>query len=155
MKRLLVLAGLLFSGLPATAATNWNEVQQIESTIERLGARVMWMNMNTDRCARRGMLGFYQISTRTVVMCQQRLRSSAEPLIDTLKHEGWHAVQNICNGGRAVLTDDKIRTLLSEEDKSNLREFYDASQHRLEAEARALENVPTYAYLRGVHHYCA
>ena len=154
MKQLFLLAGFLFSGLPATATTNWTEVQQIETTIERLGTRVLWMNMNTDRCARRGLLGFYRLSTRTVVMCQQRLRTSNEPLIDTLKHEGWHAVQELCNGGRAVLSDDKIRALLSESDKFNLRNYYDAGVHRIEAEARAIENVPTHAYLRGVNHYC-
>ena len=154
MRRCLLLAGLLISGLPATATTNWNEVQQIESRIERLGARVFWMRMNTGTCAQRGLLGVYDLRKRTVFMCQQRLRSSSEPLIDTLKHEGWHAVQSICNGWRPVLGDHKIRALLSQSDKEILRESYDESQHRMEAEARAIENVPTEAYLRGVDHYC-
>lgn len=154
MRRLAVLAGLLSIALPASA-TNWSEVQQIESRIERLGARVYWMRMNTGICAQRGLLGLYKVRARTVYMCQQTIRSSSEPLIETLKHEGWHAVQQICNGGRAVLNDSKIRALLTESDKSNLRKFYSSSDHRLEAEARALETIPTYAYLNGVNHYCS
>ena len=153
MKRLSLLAGLLFSAVPVSA-TDWKEVQEVESRIERLGARVYWSNMNTGVCAQRGMLGIYKIRERTVYMCQQSIRNSREPLMETLKHEGWHAVQQICNGGRAVLSDAKIRALLSEGHKRTLRQHYDASQHRLEAEARALEAVRTHAYLRGVNHYC-
>ena len=153
MKQLALLAGLLFVAAPVSA-TNWTEVQQIESRIERLGARVYWSKMNNGLCSKRGLLGTFQISTRTVYMCQQSIRDSGEPLIETLKHEGWHAVQYICNNSRAVLSDAKIRVLLSEGDKRTLRKHYDASQHRLEAEARALEAVPTHAYLRGVNHYC-
>ena len=153
MKRLALLAGLLFSAVPVSA-TNWTEVQQIEARIERLGAKVYWSRMNTGPCADRGLLGRYYLSRRTVYMCQQAIRDSSEPLIETLKHEGWHAVQQLCNNGRAVLSDDKIRNLLSEGDKRTLRKHYDARQHRLEAEARALEQVPTHAYLRGVNHYC-
>jgi len=153
MKRLALLAGLLLSAVPVSA-TNWTEVQQIESRIERLGARIYWSKMNTGVCSKRGRLGLYKIRERTVYMCQQAIRDSGEPLMETLKHEGWHAVQQLCNNGRAVLSDDKIRVLLSEGDKRALRKHYDASQHRLEAEARALEEVPTHAYLRGVNHYC-
>ena len=154
MHRLVILTGLLITALPVSA-TNWSDVQQIESRIERLGARVYWMRKNTGVCSRRGLLGVYRVQERTVYMCQQTIRTSSEPLIETLKHEGWHAVQQLCNGGRAVLSDDKIRALLTESDKANLRQFYEASDHRLEAEARALENVPTHAYLNGVNHYCS
>ena len=153
MKRLALLAGLLLSAVPVSA-TDWTEVQQVESQIEQLGARIYWSKMNTGVCSERGMLGIYKIRERTVYMCQQAIRDSGEPLMETLKHEGWHAVQQLCNNGRAVLSDAKIRALLSEGDKQTLRKHYDASQHRLEAEARALEAVPTHAYLRGINHYC-
>ena len=153
MKRLALLAGLLFSAVPVSA-TNWTEVQQIESRIERLGAKIYWSRFNTGECSPRGRLGVYKVRERTVYICQQAIRDHRQPLMETLKHEGWHAVQELCNNGRAVLSDDKIRALLSEGDKRTLRERYSASQHRLEAEARALEAVPTHAYLRGVNHYC-
>lgn len=153
MKRLALLAGLLLSAVPVSA-TDWTEVQQVESQIEQLGARIYWSRMNTGVCSERGMLGIYKFRERTVYMCQQAIRDSGEPLMETLKHEGWHAVQQLCNNGRAVLSDAKIRALLSEGDKQTLRKHYDASQHRLEAEARALEAVPTDAYLRGINHYC-
>ena len=156
MKRLLVLAGLLLSGLPATAAINWNDIETVEHRVEQLGARVMWMRLNQGICAKRGLLGVYRLSTKTVYMCQQRIRDyEPEQLLSTLKHEGWHAVQQLCNGGRSVLSDDKIRALISEQDKDILRSGYDSSQHRLEAEARALEHIPTYAYITGVNHYCS
>ena len=153
MKQLALLAGLLLMAAPVSA-TNWTEVQKIESRIEKLGARIYWSRMNTGVCSERGMLGIYKLRERTVYMCQQAIRDSGEPLMETLKHEGWHAVQQLCNNGRAVLSDDKIRALLSERDKRTLRNYYDTSQHRLEAEARALEEVPTVAYLRGISHYC-
>ena len=153
MKQLALLAGLLFVAAPVSA-TNWTEVQQIESRIERLGARVYWAKMNTGACSERGTLGTFHIREQTVYICQQALRDYNEPVMETLKHEGWHAVQHICNNSRAVLSDDKIRALLSESDKRTLRKHYGKDQQRLEAEARALESVPTTAYLRGIDHYC-
>jgi len=156
MKRLLLLVSMLtLSGLPVSAV-NWVDVEKVEHRIEQLGARVYWMRLNKDICATRGLLGVYRVQQRTVFMCQQRIRGvSNTELLATLKHEGWHAVQQICNRGRAVLTDNKIRALLSELDKQTLRASYHPGQHRLEAEARAIEQIPTYAYLNGVNHYCS
>jgi hypothetical protein len=158
MKRFLILAGVLLTGLlpfPA-AAVNWTNVERVEQRIEQLGARVLWMRINTNICAQRGLLGLYSLNDRTVYMCQQSIREVDDNrILATLQHEGWHAVQHLCNGNRAVLSDDKIRKLISESDKRNLRNNYDASQHRMEAEARALENLPTHAFLNGVNHYCS
>ena len=155
MHRLALLAGLLLSALPVSA-TNWNDIETVEHRVEQIGARVVWLRLNRDTCARRGILGSYRFSERTVYMCQQRIREyDNNDLLSTLKHEGWHAVQHLCNGNRAVLSDDKIRALLSQEDKDDLRGLYDSSQHRMEAEARALEHIPTYAYITGVNHYCS
>ena len=155
MKCLYATAALLLSFALPAGATNWGEVQQVESVIERLGAKIYWSRMNTGVCAERGLLGFYRPSERTVYMCQQAIRDSGDSLISTLRHEGWHAVQHLCNNSRAVLSDDKIRAMISHSDKRSLRSDYDADMHRLEAEARAVERIPTPAYLRGVNHYCS
>ena len=162
MWRLLVCVGLLLSALPTDATktgvanirTPWADVRRIEKRMERLGVRVVWKRLNSGVCARRGLLGVYKPDQQTVFMCQQSIRSSSEPLLDTLRHEGWHAVQQICNNGRAVLSKSKIFSVLTESDKRNLKEFYDRSQYPLEAEARAIEKNSTYEYLRGINLYC-
>ena len=162
MRRLLVLAGLLICTLPASATkystesqpTSQAEIRRIEAEIERLGARVIWKRINSGACARRGLLGVYQPDQRSVVMCQQSIRDNTEPLIETLRHEGWHAVQQICNKGRPVMSRKRIFSLLSESDRKNLREFYDRSQYTLEAEARVIEKSPTGHYLLKMNQYC-
>ena len=162
MRPLLVLAGLLICMLPASATKNSSEntgsrgaeIQQIETGIKRLGARLIWMRINSGACTRRGLLGVYKPEDRTIFLCQQSIRDNTAPLIETLRHEGWHAVQQICNNGRPVMSKVKIFSLLTDSDRKNLREFYDRSQYPLEAEARAIEKLSTDDYLRDIDRYC-
>ena len=156
MQRGLLLTSLLLLSQPTSAMTNtnWSNISQLEQAVERLGARVQWSRMNKGDCVRQGLLGFYRPNSRTVLICQQRIRDFGASLIEILQHESWHAVQDICNGNRAVLNDNKIRSLLTEEDKKMLRTSYRSDEHRLEAEARALEGLPLTAFLKGVNHYC-
>ena len=153
MRRLALLAGLLFSALPASA-TNWTEIQRVESVIERLGARVYWMRVNTGPCARRGVLGLYMFAPRTVYMCQQTIARSGEPIIHTLQHEGWHAAQHLCNNNQPILPWSKVNALLTNDDRQNLR-LYPDNQLALESEARALERIPAQAWINGFYHYCS
>ena len=151
MKRLALLAGLLLSAAPAAGTPA--EIQRIESRIEALGVPVVWSNGHAI-CSDRSTLGLYLLDKQMIVMCQANLNRHNQPLLTTLKHEAWHAVQFNCNRGNAVLSDDKIRRLISTADRRTIESKYPPDQWRAEAEARALEHVPTNAFLNGVNHYC-
>lgn len=134
-----------------------DEATKVEAFIESIGVPVMWADHKYDKCSTEDgyILGFYQYSKERVVMCPAVLsRRSAGPLT-TLKHEGWHAIQHKCKGMAATLNDEQIRSRLSQSDKKNLRKFYIPSQHRAEAEARAVESLPTDVWLRGSKKVCS
>ena len=163
MRFLPILAGLMLCATPASATRqiirgshgfSSSEIEKIELSVQRLGARVIWKRINSGVCARQGLLGVYKPEQRTIFLCQQSIRHNAEPLIETLRHEGWHAVQQICNNGRPVLNKKKIFAKLTQSDKKNLKEFYDRSQYHLEAEARAIEKLPTDAYIKDIQLHC-
>ena len=151
MKRLALLAGLLMAAAPAYASTA--DIQRVEDRIEALGVKVLWSD-GAKVCRENGLLGMYVPSKRTVYMCQENLHRAGEPVLNTLQHEGWHAVQHVCNANNAALSDEKIRALVSDHDRHTIEQHYPKHQWRAEAEARALEYLPTDAYLNGVNHFC-
>ena len=152
MKLILALAGMLIFTSPALASQS--DLQALERGARSIGAQVRWNNYKTGKCVEDSMVGVYTLRTRTIHLCIANLREHGLPIKDTFQHELWHAVQHLCNNNRAILTDHKIRSLLTSNDKRALRKFYTARDHRLEAEARALERVPVTSFLRGVNHYC-
>ena len=129
------------------------ERRLIEDVAEReVGARVLWARGLTNGCEK-NLLGFYRPSTRTVVMCERNL-SGIPAMLSTLKHETWHAVQHLCNDDRPVLSDHRLRHGMRASDKRILRTGYKPADHRLEAEARVLEQLPTRNFVDGVRAYC-
>ena len=146
VKRLLLV---LLLAAPAQAFTP--ELQGVEDTIERIGTKVLW-SMGFPGC-KPGILGFYRASINTVVICQDNHRRNVDELLSTLKHEGWHAVQQQCNHNRAALSDEQIRPYLNKNDRLNLHRYH-PRQQRAEAEARVVEQIPTTAWIRGVKTYC-
>ena len=62
---------------------------------EVLGPRsIFWSNNSkTFGCKGRSLYGYYNIQRGFVVMCQGFHKGDFNELVDTLKHEGWHAVQ--------------------------------------------------------------
>lgn len=151
MKSLALLACVLISAVPTLASTA--EIQRLEERIEAIGVRVLWSNGH-GICRQDGLLGKYMTSERTVYICQENLRQSGQPVLRTLQHEGWHAVQHLCNDNNAALTDEQIRQLVSQNDREEIETFYPPHQWRAEAEARALQFVPVDAFINGVNHYC-
>ena len=163
MRFLPILAGLVLCAIPVSATRqviresygfSSSEIKKIEISVQRIGARVIWKRINSGACTRQGLLGVYKPEQRTIFLCQQNIRHHSEPLIETLRHEGWHAVQQICNNGRPVLSKKKVLSKLTQSDKKNLKEFYDRSQYHLEAEARAIEKLPTDAYIKDIELHC-
>jgi hypothetical protein len=152
MKSFAILLGLLMAATPALASSQ--DLLLLEQRIEAIGAKVLWSDGH-GVCSDRDMLGKYVPSQRTVYICQENLRAAGEPSLNTLQHEGWHAVQHLCNGNNAALTDGQIRELITSDDRDTIKKLYPAHQWRAEAEARALENVPINAFINGVNSYCS
>ena len=129
------------------------ERRLIEDVAEQeVGARVLWARGLTNGCEK-NLLGYYRPSKKTVVMCERNL-SGIPAMLETLRHEVWHAVQHLCNGDRPVLSDHRLRQSMRASDKRILRKGYKPADHRLEAEARVLEQLPTRNFVDGVRAYC-
>ena len=151
MKKFLLILGLIsLADAPANAFTT--ELRQIELSIENLGTKVMWSKGHS-RC-HPGLLGVYAYGPDAILICQDNIGNNYKQLVSTLKHEGWHVAQRKCNHMKAILSDQKISRHLTSSDVAILRKHYPSNQHRLEAEARVIEQVPTAAWLRGMKTYC-
>jgi len=149
--KLSILISLLI-GLDRAALSFTAEIQAIESTIESVvGTKVLWSKR--DPFCREGLLGAYIPSRDIIIICQFNHNRDYSELVATLKHEGWHAVQAKCNRGRFALTDDQIRAHLQARDRTNLHQYH-PREHRAEAEARVVEQIPTSNWMRGVKAYC-
>ena len=149
------LAMLADMAMPKKAQAQPSELRLIEQAVERAaGTRVLWARGRTHGCTSSTLLGFYAPDKNHVVMCESNLRGSLPMAIELMKHEGWHAVQFRCNRGRPVLRDDQLRNGMRRSDKRILRNAYPAHQHRLEAEARTVAQLPTQHFLAGVEAYC-
>ena len=82
----LVLAALLPQ---AARAERWS-FQQVVDAFARYGFTVL---SDHPRCAERGLYGLYLRESRRIVVCPRGNR------VETLLHEGWHAVQSRCLRG--------------------------------------------------------
>jgi hypothetical protein len=129
-----------------------NELLLVQSAIERLvGSRVYWDDSH--ELCQQALYGAYIPSVDAMYICVSNHQGDYEELLGTIKHEGWHAVQNKCNSNRAALLDDQIRPHLKPRDKETLHSYH-PKQHRAEAEARVVEQIPTPNWIRGVSIYC-
>lgn len=129
-----------------------NELLLIQSAIERFaGSRVYWDD--THELCRQSLYGAYIPSDDSMYICVSNHRGDYIELLGTIKHEGWHAVQDKCNLNRAALLDDQIRPHLKPRDKETLHSYH-PKQHRAEAEARVIEQIPTSNWIKGITVYC-
>jgi len=141
---------LMSHGLPELVE---QELMLIEEAIQMLvGSRVFWDDGH--KFCQDGLLGVYIPSYDTMINCVANHNGDYVELLMTAKHEGWHAVQVKCNNNRAALRDDQIRPHLMGSVKDTLRHSYHPSDHRAEAEARVVEQIPTTNWIRGVKAYC-
>ena len=155
-----LLAAVALCATPAHASLSASSLTVTEDVIEQsIGTPVSWTR-NGGSCApkRNGgvIMGYFRPSENTITMCQNdRIRTST--LLNTLMHEGWHAVQDRCTK-RPVFSDREITRLLMPSDRREIRKFYPVSQHRAEAEARAVANhydTDPYGYAELVRSHCA
>lgn len=143
-----VLAALapLAALVPPAGLADDGPFPRLVAAFERRGFTVLTTH---PRCVEPGLHGLYLRDSRRIVVCPRGNR------IETLLHEGWHAVQSRCLRGAPLLDDDALRRGLSRHDRRDLARLYDAGRWRREAEARVMARLDPVAYLRLVDEFCA
>ena len=156
-----LLAAVVLGVTPAQATMIWaTDFTLVEDAIEHsTGTPVRWTRTGGS-CAPRSngsvTMGYYTPSANHITMCQNP-RFGQSTLMNTLMHEGWHAQQDRCSK-RPVLSDREILSLLKPSDRREIRKFYPVSQHRAEAEARAVANhfdTDLSGYAELIRRHCA
>jgi len=86
------------------------------------------------------LFGLYLRGTRRIVVCPRGNQ------LDTLMHEGWHAVQARCRKGAPLLTEAYLRANLPRADLRDIDALYSPKSWHREAEARAMafQKMPVY-----------
>lgn len=120
-----------------------------------LGPRsIFWSNNSkTFGCKGRSLYGYYNIPRGFVVMCQGFHKGDFNELVDTLKHEGWHAVQQQCRKGEPFLSKKQIASRISHQDAFNVHNYH-PKQQRLESEARIIAKLTDKKWIRLVKQEC-
>jgi hypothetical protein len=136
-----LLAAVALCATPAHAYMT-SDLSFTEDAIEEAtGTPVSWTR-NGGSCAPKSnggvIQGYFRPSSNTITICQNN-RVQRSGILNTLMHEGWHAVQDRCTH-RPVFSDAEIKRNLTAADKREIRKFYPASQQRAEGEARAVAN---------------
>ena len=157
--------------LPRTAREHAVEIRSISLTphhlysprLEQLGQAIkevlgprsiIWSNNSkTFGCKGRSLYGYYNIQRGFVVMCQGFHKGDFNELVDTLKHEGWHAVQQQCRKGVPFLSQQQIVSQISRADAFNVHNYH-PKQQRLESEARIMAKVNDKNWIRVVKQEC-
>ena len=131
-------------------------LEELGQTIKDvLGPRsIIWSNNSkTFGCKGRNLYGYYNIPRGFIVMCQGFHKGDFNELIDTLKHEGWHAVQQQCRNGAPFLSQQQIASRISRQDAFNVHNYHPKQQY-LESEARIMAKVNDKSWMRLVKQEC-
>jgi len=129
---------LVLSNLPVRAANQAGTFNSMVVTFQNYGFEVVG---NHPRCIQEpNLFGLYIRGTRRIVVCPRGNQ------LDTLMHEGWHAVQARCRRGKPLLTEQFLRANLSRADLRDIDALYSAKSWHREAEARAMaaQQIPLY-----------
>jgi hypothetical protein len=135
---LLMAAPLALASLPLRAANQAGRFNAMVITFQNYGFEVVG---NHPRCVQEpNLFGLYIRGTRRIVVCPRGNQ------LDTLMHEGWHAVQARCRKGKPLLTEQFLRANLSRADLRDIDALYSAKSWHREAEARAMaaQQIPLY-----------
>jgi len=138
LRAVLMAAPLVLASLPLRAANQAGTFNAMVLTFQNYGFEVVG---NHPRCVQEpNLFGLYIRGTRRIVVCPRGNQ------LDTLMHEGWHAVQARCRRGKPLLTEQFLRTNLSRADLRDIDALYSAKSWHREAEARvmAAQQIPLY-----------
>ena len=138
LRTMLISAPVALASLPVGAANQAGSFNAMVTTFQNYGFEVVG---NHPRCFQeRNLFGLYIRGTRRIVICPRGNQ------LDTLMHEGWHAVQARCRRGQPLLTEQFLRANLSRADLRDIDALYSAKSWHREAEARAMaaQQIPLY-----------
>lgn len=130
------------SGRPHNLDTS--KIRNLEATIKGVTKQriILWSNGSKALgCKGSNIYGYYMPINRSIVMCQGNHNNDYAEIIDTLKHEGWHAVQHLCRNNVRFLSIEEINSRISQSDANNLHGYH-PSKYVLEAEARVIAKLP-------------
>lgn len=135
---------------------NSPRLEKLGQTIKDiLGPRsIIWSNNSkTFGCKGRSLYGYYNIQRGYVVMCEGFHKGDFKELVDTLKHEGWHAAQHQCRQGAPLLSEQQITSRIRREDAFNVHNYH-PKQQRLESEARIIAKMKDHNWISLVKEQC-
>ena len=147
IRALLTLLAFTYTGYSSVT----EEVRAIKDVVESIGVQFLLLGSHPE--CRRGLYGFYVPGEKVLIICGANHGNDTDELLATVRHEAWHAAQDVCNKGKAALPDKLIRAGLTMPSKEVLHQYH-PKQQRAEAEARVVERIHTAAYLRGFRTYC-
>ncbi|MFM7267678.1 MAG: hypothetical protein ACKOZT_03695 [Cyanobium sp.] len=140
-------AALATAVAPAGAAGfDINRFNGLVNTFREYGFEVVGTHQ---RCVLEpNLFGLYLRGTRRIVICQRGNQ------LDTLMHEGWHAVQARCRKGAPLLTNEYLRANLPRTDLRDIDALYSPKSWHREAEARAMAMQAMPLYLSHLESSC-
>lgn len=100
------------------------------------------------RCAEPQLFGLYVRGRREVVVCPRGNQ------LETLLHEGWHAVQSLCLREKPLLGLDALLPRLGRRDRLELQVLYRPERWQREAEARVMARERLDSYLQALDQAC-
>ncbi len=142
------LAASLTSAVEPAAAAGFdvNSFNALVNTFREYGFEVVGTHQ---RCLlESNLFGLYLRGTRRIVICQRGNQ------LDTLMHEGWHAVQARCRKGAPLLTNEYLRANLPRTDLRDIDALYSPKSWHREAEARAMAMQAMPLYLAHLESSC-
>ena len=131
---------------PLGADARGNGLQQAIAAFEQRGFVI---RREHPRCAEPQLFGLYVRGRREVVVCPKGNQ------LETLLHEGWHAVQSLCLRGTPLVGSDALLRQLGRRDRRELQLLYRPDQWQREAEARVMAHEPLGRYLEALDRACA
>ena len=131
---------------PLGANARGDKLQEAIAAFEQRGFVI---RREHPRCAEPQLFGLYVRGRREVVVCPRGNQ------LETLLHEGWHAVQSLCLRGTPQLGSDALLHQLGRRDRRELQLLYRPDQWQREAEARVMAREPLGRYLEALDRACA
>ena len=139
-----ILLGLVLLQ-PLGANARGDKLQEAIAAFEQRGFVI---RREHPRCAEPQLFGLYVRGRREVVVCPRGNQ------LETLLHEGWHAVQSLCLRGTPLLGSDALLHQLGRRDRRELQLLYRPDQWPREAEARLMAREPLDRYLQTLDRSC-
>ena len=130
---------------PLGANARGDKLQEAIAAFEQRGFVI---RREHPRCAEPQLFGLYVRGRREVVVCPRGNQ------LETLLHEGWHAVQSLCLRGTPLLGSDALLHQLGRRDRRELQLLYRPDQWPREAEARLMAREPLDRYLQTLDRSC-